>query len=103
MGGAGNDTINGGLGSDEMTGGVGIDFFVFNDLTAGNVDVITDFDAAAETLRLSGVDGQGQAGKFAALSLTDTGAGVEVGYDGWSLLLEGVSAADLDQGNFPFL
>jgi len=46
-GGNGTDTLNGGLGNDILTGGAGNDTFVFNTaLGAGNVDTITDFDAA---------------------------------------------------------
>ncbi|HTV71105.1 MAG TPA: calcium-binding protein [Rhizobiaceae bacterium] len=61
-GGAGNDSLdggtladvlNGGLGKDTLKGGTGNDFFVFNvALTAANVDRITDFVVAADTIRL---------------------------------------------------
>lgn len=58
-GNAGADQIDGGLGADILTGGGGTDSFVFSTaLGAGNVDDITDFNAAADTIKLenTGVD-----------------------------------------------
>lgn len=53
IGGAGADTLIGGTGNDSLTGGLNLDTFVFNSATgAANVDRITDFNAAAETMRL---------------------------------------------------
>jgi Ca2+-binding RTX toxin-like protein len=49
VGGAGNDTINGGSGNDILTGGAGSDTF---NVDAGT-DTITDFDAAADTIKLA--------------------------------------------------
>jgi Ca2+-binding RTX toxin-like protein len=53
-GGAGNDVLNGGRHSDTLTGGVGKDTFIFDTaIKAGdNVDVITDFVAADDTIKL---------------------------------------------------
>jgi Ca2+-binding RTX toxin-like protein len=52
-GGGGNDALFGGLGSDMLTGGAGRDSFVFNAaLGAANVDTITDFSVADDTIRL---------------------------------------------------
>jgi serralysin len=52
-GGAGNDTLAGRLGNDMLAGGVGADTFDFNTaLGAANVDRITDFSAADDTIRL---------------------------------------------------
>ncbi len=48
-----NNTLNGGLGADTLTGGLGADTFVFSTaLGASNVDVITDFTAVDDTIRL---------------------------------------------------
>lgn len=52
-GGDGDDTLNGGLGSDTLIGGNGADTFVFSDLLDGSVDVIQDFDAAQDKIKLS--------------------------------------------------
>ena len=49
----GNDTLNGFAGSDTLTGGAGADTFAFNStLGSGNVDDITDYNVAADTIRL---------------------------------------------------
>jgi VCBS repeat-containing protein len=54
IGNSGSNVINGGLGNDTLTGGAGADFFVFNTAlnAAANRDTITDFNAAADTIRL---------------------------------------------------
>jgi len=53
-GGDGNDTLSGGLGNDYLNGGDGADLFVFETaLGAGNVDNISDFVAANDTIVLS--------------------------------------------------
>jgi Ca2+-binding RTX toxin-like protein len=50
---AGNNVLNGGLGSDVLTGGAGRDVFVFNaPVGAPNMDQITDFSVADDTIRL---------------------------------------------------
>lgn len=52
--GAGNDVLVGQAGKDTLTGGSGLDSFVFNTALNGssNVDVIKDFLAADDTIRL---------------------------------------------------
>ena len=53
-GGTGYDTIKGYGGNDTLSGGVGKDNFVFNAALDGstNVDTITDFNVAADTMQL---------------------------------------------------
>jgi Ca2+-binding RTX toxin-like protein len=52
-GGTGNDQIYGELGNDVLTGGAGQDTFFFNTaLGSSNVDRITDFNVADDTIRL---------------------------------------------------
>lgn len=53
-GGDGDDRLVGGPGDDLMTGGDGADLFVFRAGQPGH-DIITDFDPAADTLRLRGL------------------------------------------------
>ncbi len=49
----GDDTLNGGLGLDKLLGGAGKDSFFFNTaLSSGNIDTITDFSVADDTIRL---------------------------------------------------
>jgi serralysin len=62
MGGAGNDKLYGELGNDVLTGGTGNDRFVFDDaVSSSNVDTITDFSVADDTIVFDGAI-------FAALS-----------------------------------
>jgi Ca2+-binding RTX toxin-like protein len=52
-GGAGSDLLDGGLGADTLTGGAGQDSFRFSTaLGNGNVDRITDFNVANDTILL---------------------------------------------------
>ncbi|HTO32688.1 MAG TPA: calcium-binding protein [Pararhizobium sp.] len=53
-GGAGNDTLRGYGGHDTLTGGAGGDIFVFSSVlnASANVDAITDFNVADDTIRL---------------------------------------------------
>ena len=48
----GNDTLDGGLGNDTLTGGAGKDVFRFTTAPAANIDKITDFVAADDTIQL---------------------------------------------------
>lgn len=65
-GGAGNDLLNGGLGNDVLTGGTGNDTFFFNSaLGTTNIDTISDFVVANDTMRLENL-------VFTALSVTGT-------------------------------
>jgi Ca2+-binding RTX toxin-like protein len=53
VGGAGNDTLSGGLGKDTLTGNAGADSFVFDTaLASANVDKISDFSVADDTIVL---------------------------------------------------
>lgn len=53
-GNVGANVLDGGLGSDTLTGGAGADTFAFTTaLGADNVDVVTDFSVADDTLGLS--------------------------------------------------
>ncbi len=53
-GGGGNDSLNGLAGNDTLAGGIGIDSFVFSTALSAttNVDRITDFSVADDTIRL---------------------------------------------------
>ncbi len=55
-GNSGNNVLNGSLGSDIMAGGAGSDVFIFNTaLSARNIDSITDFSSAEDSIRLDDV------------------------------------------------
>ncbi|MFI0842489.1 calcium-binding protein [Mesorhizobium sp. IMUNJ 23232] len=66
-GGSGDDTLNGGSGKDTLTGGAGKDNFRFNTTlsASGNVDTVTDFSVADDTVQLDNV-------VFTALTTTGT-------------------------------
>lgn len=49
-GSGGNDKLNGGTGTNTLTGGAGKDIFQF--VTAGHIDTITDFVVADDTIQL---------------------------------------------------
>jgi len=52
-GNTGNNELDGRMGSDTLTGGLGADMFAFGTaLGASNIDTITDFNVAADTIRL---------------------------------------------------
>jgi serralysin len=102
-GGIGRDTLNGGDGNDTLTGGAGADVFVFTALNDGEIDTITDFSVSdGDLIRILGVAGSGQQGKFDALDLTVSGADLDVTYDGHTIHLLGVSISDLDRMDFLF-
>ena len=53
IGNAGNNRLDGGLGADVLTGGAGKDIFVFSTAPAAtNIDRITDFSVADDTIQL---------------------------------------------------
>ncbi|MEW6132609.1 MAG: matrixin family metalloprotease [Pseudomonadota bacterium] len=52
LGGIGNDTLRGGTGNDILTGGAGADRFRFDTALSSNVDRITDFFAADDSILL---------------------------------------------------
>lgn len=53
LGSQGNDQLEGQAGIDFLTGGVGQDRFVFSSRLTGDVDTITDFNAADDTIVLA--------------------------------------------------
>jgi Ca2+-binding RTX toxin-like protein len=75
VGGDGNDVLNGGLGSDDLLGSDGDDTFVFNTALDGSVDIVVDFDPAADTFHLDDAVFTGLAtGALAAEAFNDGGA-----------------------------
>ena len=82
-----------------LTGGAGADVFVF---TANNgVDEITDFEDGVDMIDLQALTLPG----FAALSLWQVGADVQISHDGTfanTITLSGTSLLDLDASDFLF-
>ena len=53
IGNAGNNVIDGKAGVDVLTGGAGNDIFSFSTAAAGNIDVVTDYVVANDTVEMS--------------------------------------------------
>ena len=99
-GGAGNDRLSGGgagdilldgSGSDTLTGGAGADTFVL--VADGDVDWITDFDPAEDSLDLSGWALLRSASQ---LEVTTTATGAEVRFGDEVLILSTADGTPLD-------
>lgn len=105
-GGAGSDRINGGAGSDTMTGNEGADTFIFSAFYNGDTDVITDFQDGIDKIQMSGVQnapGSGLQGYVDALNVTTVAGGVQLSYGGNKIILEGLSASQIDVDDFIFV
>ena len=99
--GAGQDRLVGGAGNDSMSGGGGADTFVFDTLTLGEQDTISDFEDGVDVIELHGVS------KFSNLTITSGGFGfqayVDIEADGHHIRLIGVDISDIDAGDFVFV
>lgn len=100
-GGAGNDLLEGGAGNDILSGGAGSDRFVF--ASNSGKDVITDFVAGAGGVDVIAFD-DAVFGSFNAVkaATTDTADGALISFAGGSVLLEGVTKAQLVASDFDF-
>ncbi|MEE3099610.1 MAG: calcium-binding protein, partial [Pseudomonadota bacterium] len=96
-GGTGDDRLDGGLGDDLLTGGAGADVFVFS---AGD-DTVTDFADGEDLIDMSGLLGVDDFADIAG-GISQEAAGALISVGGGDLLLEGVTAADLDANDFIF-
>ncbi|RDD64368.1 hypothetical protein DU478_20435 [Thalassococcus profundi] len=101
-----NDTLNGGYGNDTLSGGTGSDVFVFNALSGGGRGLVTDFEDGTDLLRLVGRRLPGN-DPLSKLGIADVRLGGEdaaqIVYGDHTILLPGVSAADLSTDDFLFL
>lgn len=98
---AGDDRLNGGTGDDTMTGGDGADTFVFNEVTSGEVDMITDFTQGEDMLELQG--GVGFDDVTIADASSAAGIAASVSIEGHTILLDGVNAALVTEADFMFV
>ncbi|MFC2970460.1 M10 family metallopeptidase C-terminal domain-containing protein [Acidimangrovimonas pyrenivorans] len=95
FGGGGADTLDGGPGHDVLTGGAGADTFVF--APHDGHDVVTDFVPGTDHLEFT------EPGlSYAELAIHDSAAGAVVDYGDGSVLLHGLTAAELTPGDFLF-
>jgi Ca2+-binding RTX toxin-like protein len=97
LGGSGHDLLKGGGGNDQLTGGSGADTFVFE--RGGGFDTVTDFRPGQDRLDVSGLSGVEQK---ADLHLWQMGADTLIWHGSDVLVLKGVTASDLDTGDFIF-
>lgn len=106
IGGVGDDQINGGKDDDVLTGGAGNDTFIFTEFNSGERDTITDWNNDEDLFRLTGITnavGSGLQGRVDALDITSVGGGVEFGFNGHIIFLQGVSADELGVEDFIFI
>ncbi|MEX0299683.1 MAG: calcium-binding protein [Kordiimonas sp.] len=93
-GGTGNDTMWGGAGNDTFSGGAGKDVFAF--ATGHDDDVITDFVVGEDTLNLANTTTDFDSITDVSNAATAQSGGIMIDLgDGDSLLLSGLSLADL--------
>lgn len=100
-GGGEDDRLSGAEGNDTLTGGDGSDVFVFGP----GVDLVTDFDArnGAEQIDLRQVSGITTYTDLATNHLSSYSGGVIIDdLQGNRMVLQNVSLADLDAGDFLF-
>ncbi|MFW8634937.1 peroxidase family protein [Cribrihabitans pelagius] len=88
-GGEGDDVITGGPGDNTLQGGAGHDVFLFKTHQPG-ANRVTDYETGADQIRLHSRNPAG-------LEVTESRHGVSIANgDGWSLLVEGISLAELE-------
>ena len=96
-GGGGDDHLRGGAGNDWLRGGTGDDVFAFQH--KGGRDTVTDFRHGQDRIDATSLHGVNQ---MSDLTLVQVGDNVEIHHGNAVLVLQGVSASDLDQSDFIF-
>ena len=90
-------TCVGGAGNDWLRGGTGDDVFAFQH--KGGRDTVTDFRHGQDRIDATSLHGVNQ---MSDLTLVQVGDNVEIHHGNAVLVLQGVSASDLDQSDFIF-
>jgi len=85
LGGVGDDRLEGGLGNDQLTGGTGADVFVFTNFAGEEVDTITDYNDAQDTIDLQDFGFSAFADVLALT--TQVGTGLEINFGGGDMLI----------------
>ncbi len=93
-GGGGSDRLAGGRGADVLIGGGGADAFIFGAFDGR--DVIRDFTAGADTIRIAG------ATNFSQLSVSNFGGDAMIAYGGTQVVLDGIATASVNADWFAF-
>lgn len=90
-GGTGNDTLHSMAGDDTLSGGTGVDVFVFADASGDRV--VTDFETGIDIIQV----------EADRVSVLDTDAGLLLGWGVGSVLLEDVTADDMEWDDLIFI
>ena len=99
----GNDVLDGGADNDSLFGGAGADVFVYAEQFGGSAgyDRIKDFEDGTDLIEIIAIDGATYA-DIAPL-ISDVAAGARINFGGGDVLLvEGITAAQLDETDFVF-
>lgn len=92
--------MNGGLGNDSLVGDSGTDVFLFKYSAHEGADEILDYTDGTDKIRSTNTGGSVG---FGDLVLTNIGADCQISLaSGTIILIEGVSSAALDAGDFIF-
>lgn len=99
IGNAGNDILIGGAGNDTLLGGAGADIFIFNTApnSTTNLDRITDFNVADDTIQLakSIFTGLGSVTGTLDITMFRSGAGITAAGDGDDRLIYNTTSGAL--------
>ncbi|WP_439141921.1 DUF4214 domain-containing protein [Pseudooctadecabacter sp.] len=98
QGGAGDDILIDGAGADVLVGGTGADTFVFYD-DNGVTDTIEDFEVGVDQINLSFL---GRAYDLSALQFETIDGGIEITFQGESLLVFSQSGDDISQSDLTY-
>ena len=93
----GNDVLLGMKGDDVLVGGTGADVFIFQ--TAGDNDLITDFEDGIDTIRVL----TGGISSFADLTITDAAGGAIVDYGSGIVQVKNIAEVLLTNDDFLFV
>ncbi len=96
-GGTGKDKLNGGKGHDFLSGGGGADVFIFDSAVAQGSDAIDDFTVGTDMIRIKGTVA------FDDLIINQEELGTTISWTGTSVLLNGVTEAQISSASFEFV
>ena len=101
--GSSNDNLTGTNSDDRLDAGAGNDTFIFNDAIAGDVDRVTDFEIGRDVLALGDVPIGTNLGQLRDFDVDQTWQGASINYSDYTIILDGVNAADLSMSDSIFI
>ena len=96
-GGFGADSLSGGKGHDFLSGGGGADVFIFDSAVAEGSDAIDDFTIGTDMIRIKGTV------TFDDLIINEEALGTTISWTGKSVMLNGVTEAQISSASFEFV